>query len=205
MTTDNQRAAARDLMNSNWEDPAFREKITVTARETGREAMKRNWADPEFRKRMEEKNRNRPHPSGPDHPRWKGGEHKGKNGYVTVWTGTKNRLRSHVVWEQAHPDDPILPGEHIHHVNHVRDDDRPENLEKLPASAHQRLHKTGVPLSPHHRQRVAENNRAMKRTFTVKSCGKAHSGCKICQPERFGPEWRAKLSAGHKRRGTFPH
>jgi hypothetical protein len=38
--------------------------------------------------------------------------------------------RSHLVWNRAHPDDLVQPGEQVRHVNRVRDDDRIENLEK---------------------------------------------------------------------------
>lgn len=35
---------------------------------------------------------------------------------------------------------PLTPDEHVHHINHVRDDNRPENLMVLSPSEHQRLH-----------------------------------------------------------------
>jgi hypothetical protein len=44
--------------------------------------------------------------------------------------------RSHVVWNEHHPDDKVQPGEHVHHINHVRDDDYHENLLKLSAAEH---------------------------------------------------------------------
>lgn len=48
--------------------------------------------------------------------------------------------RSHYVWNDHHPEDPVMPGDHIHHRNHVRDDDWIDNLEKLPGSEHLRMH-----------------------------------------------------------------
>ena len=48
--------------------------------------------------------------------------------------------RSHVVWNEHHPNDRVQPGEHVHHMNHVRDDDYIENLQKLDASEHLSYH-----------------------------------------------------------------
>lgn len=59
--------------------------------------------------------------------------------------------RSHVVWNEHHPDDKVQPGEHVHHLNHVRDDDYVENLLKLDAAEH---------LSHHARLREQARDRA---------------------------------------------
>jgi hypothetical protein len=49
--------------------------------------------------------------------------------------------RSHLIWNQTHPDNPVRPGELIHHMNHNSMDDRPENLMKLSSqSDHARHH-----------------------------------------------------------------
>lgn len=48
--------------------------------------------------------------------------------------------RSHLVWNEHHPSDPVVPGEHIHHRNHVRDDDWIGNLEKLDGKVHLSRH-----------------------------------------------------------------
>lgn len=53
------------------------------------------------------------------------------------------RLRYRVVWDETHPDDPVLPGEVIHHMNHDPSDDRPENLMKLSQGQHAREHDFG--------------------------------------------------------------
>lgn len=52
-------------------------------------------------------------------------------------------LRSHLVWDRSHPDDPVLPGEVVHHIDNDSLNDSPENLAKLPSqSAHARHHFT---------------------------------------------------------------
>lgn len=101
-------------------------------------------------------NRVQPQRRGPSSARWKGGEAIGKNGYARVTISYEEAkgyptavvasqfgrhiARSHLVWNRAHPDDVVQKGEHIHHINHVRDDDRIENLEKMNGREHARLH-----------------------------------------------------------------
>lgn len=93
-------------------------------------------------------------------------------------------MRSRVVWSETNPDDPLLPGEVIHHINRVRDDDRPENLQKFRTHAEHTLHhKTGWTQSAAHvRKRVQAS---AERQYTVKSCGKAHSSCAVCRPDLY--------------------
>ena len=38
--------------------------------------------------------------------------------------------RSHLIWNIHHPNDPVLPGQIIHHINNKSLDDRIENLAK---------------------------------------------------------------------------
>ena len=49
-------------------------------------------------------------------------------------------VESRYVWWVNHPEDPILPGEVIHHINGNRQDNRIENLAKLPWFGHAKLH-----------------------------------------------------------------
>jgi len=83
-----------------------------------------------------------PHPSGPESPSWKGGR-KIHNGYVYLYapdhhSAKRGYKQEHIlVWEKVHqrhlPKDWI-----IHHLNGIKDDNRPENLEALSDLAHKR-------------------------------------------------------------------
>jgi hypothetical protein len=48
--------------------------------------------------------------------------------------------RAHYVWLKTYPNDPILDGEVIHHKNENKEDDSPDNLEKITAFKHRSLH-----------------------------------------------------------------
>lgn len=59
-------------------------------------------------------------------------------GYVQVRTEKGYEYEHRVAWEAVHG--PIPPGYHVHHVNHVRDDNRLENLELVLGRRHNRDH-----------------------------------------------------------------
>jgi hypothetical protein len=56
----------------------------------------------------------------------------------------------------------LLPREHAHHINGIRNDNRPENIVVLTASAHARLHAVGKSPSKATRKRLSE---ATKRSW----------------------------------------
>ena len=67
--------------------------------------------------------------NGPGHANWKGGRAVDKRqGYITVnIPGVGRRLEHRVVMERV-LGRPLKSHEYIHHINGIRDDNRPENL-----------------------------------------------------------------------------
>ena len=90
-------------------------------------------------------NRLREYKKGVDHHCWKGGRSLSSSGYIMVYAPThpkrdpNNRIREHrLVWEQEHKA-CLLPWGDVHHINGVKHDNRPENLQAMTHSEHRRL------------------------------------------------------------------
>lgn len=85
---------------------------------------------------------------GPDAPTWKGGRWQHQTGYIYVYQPEHPHandddyvLEHRLVYEQAHGVQ-LTATDIIHHVNGIRDDNRPENLVRTTRSAHMRHHMT---------------------------------------------------------------
>ena len=81
--------------------------------------------------------------SGPRNGNWRGGRSVASNGYVLIRVGTGHHLADvrgyayeHRVVAEKKLGRRLRPGEIVHHVNHVRTDNRPENLTVHASTAH---------------------------------------------------------------------
>ncbi len=74
---------------------------------------------------------------------WKGGRSVASNGYVLIRVGTDHHLADvrgyayeHRLVAEQKLGRRLLPGEIVHHVNEIKTDNRPENIEVKPTIAH---------------------------------------------------------------------
>ncbi len=83
---------------------------------------------------------------GEDNPKWKGGKWKTDKGYILIWVEPDSvfasmRKRDNHVYEHRlvmaqYLGRPLKRWEMVHHINHIRDDNRIENLQLLEKTTH---------------------------------------------------------------------
>lgn len=81
-----------------------------------------------------------------NHPGWKGGRRKNHAGYIEIKKPNHHRTRKngyvfeHILVAEEMIGRKLKPNEHVHHINGIKTDNRPENLKVLDAGEHTRLH-----------------------------------------------------------------
>lgn len=84
--------------------------------------------------------------AGENNPAFKGTPFIDKDGYVRIWApehhraDNSGRVYEHILVAEAAYGNPISREYHVHHINGVKHDNRPENLEVLLESEHHRQH-----------------------------------------------------------------
>lgn len=106
--------------------------------------------------------------------------------------------RSHWVWNQHHPDDPVQPGEHVHHVDHDKLNDDISNLQKLSAGNHAALHA---------REIVNHERSRRMRAYHAANPGKHRKGesriCPVCGSEFYRSPSASAVTCSYRCSGTW--
>ena len=72
---------------------------------------------------------------------WKGGICHTRDGYILIYKNVKNYIRRARYVMEEKIGRPLTKREVVHHINEIRDDDRPENLMLFPSIVeHQKYH-----------------------------------------------------------------
>lgn len=83
---------------------------------------------------------------GEKHPAWRGGKTKHTSGYPMIHNSEHPRANKrgyvfeHILVAERMLGRPLKHEETAHHINRIRDDNRPENLQIMNTKEHRRLH-----------------------------------------------------------------
>jgi hypothetical protein len=94
---------------------------------------------------------------------WKGGTLISQSGYRQIRVGRRYFFEHRLVAAEK-IGRPLLPTERVHHLNHDRLDNRPENLQVVSPSEHQRIHMSD-PARVHRHGRCPAMSTAMRRRW----------------------------------------
>jgi len=132
-----------------------------------------------------------PQVSGKNSPQWKGGRYSQADGYICVYSPNHPRVAKqkrpyvfeHILVAEKKLERNLLPNEIVHHLNGVRDDNRPENLVVMTRAEHMQDHHVAEMRKPWTLRREGQWSRT---GFNVcKQCGRndrRHWGHGYCRP-----------------------
>ncbi|MFH2074385.1 MAG: HNH endonuclease [Pseudomonadota bacterium] len=139
---------------------------------------------------------------GENNPLWKGDNHQyqGKDGYIRIRSDNHTKaangyIKRATVAAENRIGRLLLPGEIVHHINGIKDDDRPENLEAMSRLDHNRHHgslKKGKTIKIEH---VCEQcgTKSMaylseNRRFCSRSCAAIHNLPRLGKGAKLNPQ-----------------
>ena len=108
-------------------------------------------------------------------PNFKGG-HRSSNGYLWKWkpghhrAGKSGYVLNSVLVAEDTIGRKLSDDELVHHINCVKSDDRPENLQVVKKSDHMKIHRPrlGMKNSAEHRRKISKNHRGHQTPETRK-------------------------------------
>lgn len=132
------------------------------------------------------------------HPFWKGGRHKLKTGYVMVNVlnhprAYRNEVYEHIIVAEKKIGRYLEKGENVHHINGIKDDNRPDNLVVCKTWAEHRKHHRKY--DRHEKNNIPEPKELGRKILvlgkrnTLREC----SNCKRCN-KLFWKDVNKKLS-----------